>query len=540
MRRFKFLPAFFTVLIATFAFALAWKVRTYSTTETRINAEHESPSSALGGAPGASPARFGAESGGEAAGAPLSTEAGGTATGAATTSRISAERDARYRELLNTPPSGGKAPVKAVPSNASASTIPVKETKPSLFSRIVAPIVNAFSGSGGAAQRPAPSPGQPLKNNNSSNSSGDTTKEKPDPKDPNSDVTAPQLMGVEFVPNSIQDGEETLLAIAATDDISGVRTISGNIISPSGALQGFALQREAEGSNRFLSKILVPKDAASGVWHINYLNLTDNASNSVTLSWQQGSIPQTAAFTVTSSRSDTTPPTLKAVWLDRPSMKPGDKNLVFVQADDDKSGVNQVSGVFLSPSGFARIGFGCRNQDGTNMWQCDLTPPANADCGDWKLEQVQLQDKANNMTAIRTDNPIIAAVRLNITSDMCDNKQPVVQSVRLDTNVVGIPGTINVTIIASDEGSGISSISGQFNYIDKVSPGTQPPRFFFSCRPSGDPSQNMWTGPIAITDKNQARGTYRLGSLQVIDKANNVKLYSPNDPVIANISFRVQ
>ncbi|HEY2324259.1 MAG TPA: hypothetical protein VGJ82_15475 [Thermoanaerobaculia bacterium] len=534
MRRFAFLPAFFTVLTATFAFAVVWKVHSYSGPQTKITSEREGSSSSRSGAPAASPAHWSTDLGEGASGAgaaPLSTEEQTTATQA----RISAERDARYRELLNSPPSGAKGAVNGIQTNASSSAIttPPKE-KPSLVARLVAPIVNAFSGD---KQRPSPVQ-QPLKNNNSSGDTG--SKEKQDPKDPNSDVTAPQLQGVEFVPNSIQDGEETLLAITALDDISGVRTISGNIVSPSGALQGFALQREGEGSNRFIAKILVPKDAASGSWHINYLNLTDNASNSVTLSWQQGAIPQTGAFTVTSSRSDTTPPTLKAVWLDRPSMKVGEKNNVFVQADDDKSGVNLVSGVFLSPSGFARVGFGCRNQDGTNMWTCELMPPANADCGDWKLEQVQLQDKANNMTAIRTDNAVVAAVHLNITSDMCDNKPPVVQSITLDTAAVGIPGTVNVTIIATDEGSGISSISGQFNFIGKVTPGTQPPRFFFSCRPAGDPAQNMWTGPIAIVDKAQARGIYRLGSLQVIDKANNVKLYSANDPVIANVAFRVQ
>src|SRR5438270_3833293 len=534
MRRLSFLPAFFTVLIATFAFAVAVKVHSYSTTQTRITSEKEDSSSSSG-SQAAARARFSPDgSGGEGAAAPLNTDAETTAT-QATTSRVSAEREARYRELLNAPPMRSAVAKGGVQSNASSSAVaaPVKE-KPSLIARMVAPIVNAFTGN----DRQRPPLQQPLKNNNSSENTG--PKEKPDPKDPNSDVTAPQLMGVEFVPNSIQDGEETVLAITATDDISGVRTISGNIVSPSGALQGFALQREGEGSNRFIAKILVPKDAASGAWHINYLNLTDNASNSVTLSWQQGSIPQTGAFTVTSSRSDTTPPTLKAVWLDRPSMKVGEKNNVFVQADDDKSGVNLVSGVFLSPSGFARVGFGCRNQDGTNMWTCDLTPPPNADCGDWKLEQVQLQDKANNMTAIRTDNAIVAAVHLNITSDMCDNKPPVVQSVTLDNAVVGVPGTVNITIIATDEGSGISSISGQFNFTGKVSPGTQPPRFFFSCRPAGDPAQNMWTGPIAIVDKAQARGIYRLPSLQVIDKANNVKLYSANDPAIANVTFRVQ
>ena len=536
MRRLSFLPAFFTLLIATFAFAVAWKVRTYSTTESRITASKE-PSS-VNGAPAASPAHWSSsEVSGPAGGAESETET--TATQAATTARISAERDARYRELLSSPPAGGsKQAAKAAPvsnvSNTSASAVAAKPTKPSLFSRIVSPIVNAFTGGGGNAQRPPPSNGQP-KNNNSS---GDTP--KPDPKDPNSDITAPQLMGVEFAPNSIHDGEETLLAVTATDDMSGVRTVSGNIVSPSGALQGFALQREGEGSNRFLTKILIPKEAASGTWHINYLNLTDNASNSVTLSWQQGMIPQNGAFTVTSSRSDTTPPTLKAVWLDRPTMKIGDKNFVYVQADDDKSGVNNVSGVFLSPSGFARVGFGCRNQDGTNMWQCDLTPPASADCGDWKLEQVQLQDKANNMTAVRADNAIIAGVRVNITSDLCDNKQPVVQSITLDATAIGVPGTVNVMIFAMDEGAGISSISGQFNYAGQVSPNTQAAHLFFSCRPAGDPSQNMWTGPVAVVDPKQARGIYRLGSLQVIDKANNVRLYSANDPMIAKVTFRVQ
>jgi hypothetical protein len=534
MRRFSFLPAFFTVLIATFAFAVAWKVRTYSTTESRITSSKDS--SVQYGAPAASPGRWSStEVSGPAGGAESETQT--TATQAAT-ARIAAERDARYRELLNSAPQAGskQSVAKAAPaSNTSASAVAAKETKPSLFSRIVAPIVNAFTGPRGNAQRPSPSSGQPPKN---TNPSGETP--KADPKDPNSDVTAPQLMGVEFVPNSIHDGEETLLAITATDDMSGVRTISGNIVSPAGALQGFALQREGEGSNRFLSKILVPKDGASGVWHINYLNLTDNASNSVTLSWQQGMIPQSGAFTVTSSRSDTTAPTLKAVWLDRPTMKVGEKNSVFVQADDDKSGVNNVSGVFLSPSGFARVGFGCRNQDGTNMWQCDLTPPGNADCGDWKLEQVQLQDKANNMTAVRSDNAIIAAVRVNIASDLCDSKQPVVQSVTLDTTAIGIPGTVNVMIVAMDEGSGISSISGQFNYAGKVTPGTQPAHLFFSCRPAGDPSQNMWTGPVVVVDKGQARGIYKLGSLQVIDKANNVKLYSANDPIVANVAFRIQ
>ena len=221
-------------------------------------------------------------------------------------------------------------------------------------------------------------------------------------------------------------------------------------------------------------------------------------------------------------------------------MKTGDKNTVFVQADDDKSGVNLVSGVFISPSKFARVGFGCRNQDGTNIWQCDLTPPANADCGDWHLEQVQLQDKANNMTAIRSDNPIVGGVKVNITSDQCDSKPPQVQSVTLDAATIAAPGVVNVTVVAIDDASGVSSISGHFVYTGAVAPGNQPPRLYFSCRPSGDAAMNMWVGPVAVAEPKTPKGIWRLGSLQVIDKANNLKLYSTNDPVTANVAFRIQ
>ena len=88
-------------------------------------------------------------------------------------------------------------------------------------------------------------------------------------------------------------------------------------------------------------------------------------------------------------------------------MRAGEKNTVFVQAEDDKSGVSLVSGVFVSPSKQARIGFGCRaGANGT--WECTVSPPACLDCGAWQLEQIQLQDKANNMATFRGDNQIVA------------------------------------------------------------------------------------------------------------------------------------
>src|SRR5439155_6870173 len=126
----------------------------------------------------------------------------------------------------------------------------------------------------------------------------------PDENGRNLDTTPPQLLSIEFVPPQIHGGEETMLVINAVDDISGVRGISGTLASPTGrALQGFAQQREGE-TNRYLSRITIPKDAEEGLWKLSFLNMSDQATNMITLSSAQGSIPATAVLRVLSSRSD--------------------------------------------------------------------------------------------------------------------------------------------------------------------------------------------------------------------------------------------
>jgi len=359
----------------------------------------------------------------------------------------------------------------------------------------------------------------------------DTPKENP--KDPTSDTTPPQLVSVDFAPPAIQDGEETVLTIAATDDLSGVRVISGTIATPTGGLQGFALQRESPESPRYTTRIAVPKDAPEGLWHITYLSLSDNAGNTATLSSNQGTLAA-AGFRVSSSKSDTKAPTLSAVWLDRVAMRAGEKNTVFVQASDEGTGINLISGVFQSPGKFARIGFGCHA--GEQAWACDFTPPASADCGEWKLEQIQLQDKANNMATIRSDNPLIQAIRLNMGGNDCDSKPPELQSLVLDRGGVSNAekSTIGVTATVMDDLSGVASISGQ---VTGPSSPKGTPRLYFSMSAGGDP--NIWVGQI-IVPALAAKGQWEVAWIQILDKANNLKTYSRSDPVLQRAVFGVQ
>jgi hypothetical protein len=197
--------------------------------------------------------------------------------------------------------------------------------------------------------------------------------------------------------------------------------------------------------------------------------------------------------------------------------------------------VRLISAVFVSPSKNARLGFGCKHGDGTT-WECTINVPECLDCGDWQLEQVQMQDNANNYVTIRQDNPIIAAVRLNIVGNTCDSTPPVLQSLMLDKSVVvmgqGDPSvTIRVTV--TDDMCGVGGMSGQV-----VGPGTNAGTFF-AFAPEGGGDSNSWIGTFRLSPQ-APRGIWRIQSITVNDKGQNLRIYYSSDAVLARAQFVVK
>jgi hypothetical protein len=447
-----------------------------------------------------------------------------TGKAVASTTNGMSTREQRYQELLRSAP----------PAPAQVPAPPAAEK--SLLQRMASAI-----GLGGENRKPAgpapnaPQPPRPLPAQQQQQASNKTPqaaepKKPAEELDPESDTRPPQLVNLQFNPPQVQDGEVTTLYINAQDDLSGIRTISGVIANPTGAtVSGFAAQLEPE-TNRYTARIVVPKDAAEGNWHIKYLTMSDKAANQVNLAYGQGLIATMATFRVTSSRSDSKGPELGAISVDKRSMSAGDKNTIFVQATDDKAGVQLVSGVFVSPSKQARLGFGCR--DNGNQWDCTLTVPECVDCGLWQLEQIQLQDKANNTTTVRVDNPMVQQIQVDISGDRCDGAAPVLTSLALQPLVVSNQEESRITVNATiqDDNCGGATLSG-------LATGPQGQRLNIIFEPSKD--GQSFTGRIDV-GKNQAKGRYAITWIQALDKGQNLKAYSANEPVVGRVSFEVE
>jgi hypothetical protein len=383
---------------------------------------------------------------------------------------------------------------------------------------------------------PAPQPARPqarVEPNQQQRNDDTNTSQKEREEDPETDIRPPQLMAANFSPEQVQDDGETMFAVHVIDNLSGVRSVSGVISSPTGALQGFSCQREGEG-DRYVSRIKVPKDAAEGVWSVKYLTLTDNANNSVNLNQTAGALPASASFRVVSSGSDSAGPQLRSIYLERTSMNAGERNTVFVQAEDEKSGVALVSGVFVSPARHARLGFGCRAGSG-GAWECTVAPPSCLDCGQWKLEQIQVQDKANNMATFRGDNQLVAQVTLTINGQVCDPNPPQITALSVQPPVVSNleGGTITISAIAQDEPCGVASLSGQ-----AIPSGVQSgQRIAFTFDQPSDGTN--FTGRINVP-KHAAKGLWTIAWIQALDKGHNLKAYGSNEPVLQRVTFRVE
>ncbi len=218
------------------------------------------------------------------------------------------------------------------------------------------------------------------------------------------------------------------------------------------------------------------------------------------------------------------------MWLDRTQIKSGDRNVVYVEANDNK-GVKYVSGVFLSPAKFARISFGCQKGDNDPFWACTMSTPTILDCGNWQLEQIQLQDGAGNMATVRLDNPAVGQVKLSILGDTCDSAPPVLQAMTIDPRVVSNQGgKITMTATVTDDIAGVYGVMAQ-----AAGPG-QGSGNWIQLNKAGD---NTWTAPFSVP-QSAGKGTWHLTFVQVIDKGNNLKLYTQSDPALANATFEVR
>ena len=463
----------------------------------------------------------------------------GSSPAAATSAFPPASRDATGGDVTRAHvPAAPTAAIAPAPANLAGTTIGAAAPAP-------APVPAPSS-----APAPAPTtsnggnPGEhpEVWSPRDSSDTGTTGHDIPaDHADRETDRVPPVLDSIGFDPTQIDDGNPVRLMIRVHDDLAGVRTVTGNIRSPSGrAVFSFeAAQADANGS-LYVATISIPPRAETGTWYVGYLYVPDRADNSLVLSYTAATVPPGGTLNVVSRESDSTPPVIHDVVLTSPSVQGGEHNHMRVDIDDDSSGVASIVGSFKSPSGAALIPFICRLVPESQTWEGDVIVPQSADCGQWTVNQILATDKAGNSTVLQNPNPTIEHVGFQVVGNNCDDTAPILDAISMAPTAVSNESAseIIVTASVSDSGSGATSMTGWATGPPATNGVT--PKILFACIPS-TPSEpgSTWTGKI-IVPQYAAKGTWRITRVRLQDRAQNIRDYTQADTIIANAIFVVQ
>jgi hypothetical protein len=295
-----------------------------------------------------------------------------------------------------------------------------------------------------------------------------------------SDTMPPQLVGMTFSPSTIDvtlSAQTVTFQVAATDNLSGLRSTQVDLRSPSGiqtavgvvSLQGNPL------SGTFVFNVTVPRYSEPGMWSITQLRIWDAVGNSLILSQQTlAGLGYPVYIEVIDLNPDLTPPTLTAI-----RMTPGSANVtsgdvtVVVELDlqDPVSGVNRnISGLpdfeLRSPSGQQNrvltngdfnLAAGTVN---SGTWRSQFVMPRHSEPGVWQIVQITVRDLARN-TRRYTATDLAAfgsAINFPVTSPDPDMAIPVLTGLRYTPAFVNTstgPQAIQVEMDMTDNLAGV-------------------------------------------------------------------------------------
>ena len=229
--------------------------------------------------------------------------------------------------------------------------------------------------------------------------------------------------------------------------------------------------------------------------------------------------------------SDAEPPVVVAVWFDPQQISPGAKLSIYIQATDNLSGVDSISGFVRSPSQAAMLPFRGLRSGSNGLFVGSLMIPEYAEVGPWYIISLLLTDRAHNRRDYSHDSPELRHAYFEIVASDSDKVPPEIIAVYADPSEVEGGGSVQITVEAGDDKSGVASIHGVL-----ISP-SKNARLSFACSKT---DTNVFHGYITIPEDAES-GEWSFEYVRVEDEARNAKTFYRRDypDVFYNASIRI-
>jgi hypothetical protein len=344
------------------------------------------------------------------------------------------------------------------------------------------------------------------------------------------DSQPPQINfgSINVIPSSVNVGESVTFSATVTDNMSGVKIVQINYVSPSGnAVKTIWKQYDAVQLSVNVSEtIVIDANTENGTWLIEAIFLHDHAGNMNSISRDIISNPSQYDFTVNNpGGGDSVAPTMdfNTINITPGAVNVGESVTFAATVTDNLSGVKIVQVNYKSPSGDAVKTF-WKQYDSAQLsvnFSDTIAIGANTEGGTWLLEIIFLQDHAGIVNAISRED-IASPSQYDFTVNNPGGGDSVAPT--MDFNTINItPGTVNVGESVTFAATVTDNLSGVKNIqVTYKSPSGNSTKTFWK---EYSPTQlNVNFTESILIDSNTESGAWQIELIALIDHADNIRI----------------
>ncbi|WP_010676960.1 cell wall-binding repeat-containing protein [Bacillus timonensis] len=347
-----------------------------------------------------------------------------------------------------------------------------------------------------------------------------------------SDGQAPIVESIEVSPEEVTVGDTVVVKAEVVDNESGVRSVSVEFDSPSKSRnQTIRLNYNSE-SELWEGSYTIQDTDEAGAWTFKQLITFDNAGNGELYNAGEIANSSNLNFNVTNPNGDSAAPTIESIEINSNEVQVGAQIVVTAKVADSNSGVKSVSVEYYSPSKSRTQSIRLNYNIGSGLWEGSYLIKDTDEEGLWTFKHVITFDNAGN-GELYNAGEITNSSNLDfyLTNPNGDSSAPTIENLVVSPSEVLIGNQVDVKAKVLDNGSGVKSVSVEYN--SPTNSRTQTIRLNYNSE------SGLWEGSYTVQDTDE-EGLWTFKHVITFDNAGNGELYNAADlDSTQNLDFRV-
>ncbi|WP_285767532.1 Ig-like domain-containing protein [Peribacillus sp. SI8-4] len=340
------------------------------------------------------------------------------------------------------------------------------------------------------------------------------------------DTTPPTVKSISFDKEVVHPGEKVLIQVEAEDLESGIGENKGDTViqlrKPGNAnVTGNLYLTYNPATKKYEALYTIPIDSITGTWSINYISIENKVGNSF-YSFPKFGDTLYKTFELVNGSNDKTPPTVNSISFDKAVVKPGEKVLIQVEAEDLESGIGENKGdtvIQLRKPGNANVtgNLYLTYNPSTKKYEALYTIPIDAMNGTWSINYINIENKVGNSFYSFPKFGDTLYKTFEVVNGSNDKTPPTVKSISFDKAVVKPGEKVLIQVEAEDLESGIGENKGD-TVIQLRKPGNAnvTGNLYLTYNPATKKYEALYTIPI-----DAMNGTWSINYISIENKVGN-------------------